>query len=635
MTTIKQDVTDKYAIYNADCIEITREMPDESIGFSIFSPPFASLYTYSNSPRDMGNCKSDEEFMENFGYLVDELYRITQAGRIVAFHCMNIPAIKERDGYIGIKDFRGDLIRCFQKRGFIYHSEHVIWKDPLVEATRTKALGLLHKQLCKDSSMCRAGLPDYLIAMRKPGENAIPISHANGLERFIGENPPKDGVLSHQRWQRYASPVWMDINQTKTLQADSHRNEQDEKHICFATGTLVLTQKGYIPIEDVEIGDITLTHTGQWKHVIAKQLTRHDADVIQVKATGVPKLICTPDHKIWSRGVGNTTTNPKDAMSIRSPEWVEAQSLEKHYVNLKLPPVEYSELSTTECWLIGRYLADGHVDVRGHQFFISVGNHKIDTFMEHVGSYVGHKAIHGNCTQFGMIIKSKTVRQILKNIGKGAENKKIPKELLTLDVEHAKALLDGYMSGDGHCTKNGHYMCSSVSRSMLLGLAIIVQRVTGKIASVYAGQKEREDFIEGRMVHCKQDWVMTWSSGTYQFSKILDDGAWKPVRSIENAGKSDVWSIRVEDDASYTAEGCIVKNCPLQLDVIERGLELWSKKGDTVLSPFMGIGSETVTAVKMGRKAVGIELKEEYYDQAERNMRRAVEESQSQMLLDL
>jgi len=232
MTTIKQDVTDKYAIYNADCIEITREMPDESIGFSIFSPPFASLYTYSNSPRDMGNCKSDEEFMENFGYLVDELYRITQAGRIVAFHCMNIPAIKERDGYIGIKDFRGDLIRCFQKRGFIYHSEHVIWKDPLVEATRTKALGLLHKQLCKDSSMCRAGLPDYLIAMRKPGENAIPISHVNGLERFIGENPPKDGVLSHQRWQRYASPVWMDINQTYTLQADSCRNEQDEKHIC-------------------------------------------------------------------------------------------------------------------------------------------------------------------------------------------------------------------------------------------------------------------------------------------------------------------------------------------------------------------------------------------------------------------
>ena len=144
-----------------------------------------------------------------------------------------------------------------------------------------------------------------------------------------------------------------------------------------------------------------------------------------------------------------------------------------------------------------------------------------------------------------------------------------------------------------------------------------------------------ELFIANRTVHCKQEWVMTWNSGTYQFSKILDDGAWKPVRSIENAGKSDVWSIRVEDDASYTAEGCIVKNCPLQLDVIERGIELWSAKGDTVLSPFMGIGSETVTAVKMGRKAVGIELKEEYYDQAERNMRRAVEESQSQMLLDL
>lgn len=232
MPTIKQEVTEQYAIYNADCIELTREIPDESIGLSIFSPPFASLYTYSNSSRDMGNCKTDDEFMENFGFLVDELYRITQAGRIVAFHCMNLPASKERDGYIGIKDFRGDLIRCFQKRGFIYHSEHVIWKDPLVAATRTKALGLLHKQLCKDSAMCRAGIPDYLIAMRKPGENPVPISHVNGLETFYGENPPTEGVLSHQRWQRYASPVWMDIDPSYTLQAESLRNDKDERHVC-------------------------------------------------------------------------------------------------------------------------------------------------------------------------------------------------------------------------------------------------------------------------------------------------------------------------------------------------------------------------------------------------------------------
>ena len=180
----------------------------------------------------MGNSKNDEEFFRHFGFLVEHLYRITKPGRIVAFHCMNIPAMKERDGYIGIKDFRGDLIRCFQKYNFIFHSEHTIWKDPLVEATRTKALGLMHKQLCKDSTMCRSGLPDYLIAMRKPGENLEPVAHENGLERFAGENPPATGSLSHERWRRYAFPVWMDIRQTYTLQASPARESEDERHIC-------------------------------------------------------------------------------------------------------------------------------------------------------------------------------------------------------------------------------------------------------------------------------------------------------------------------------------------------------------------------------------------------------------------
>ncbi len=232
MQVLSQVHEKNHSAYNADCVEVCSNMPSESIGFTIFSPPFSSLYTYSNSERDMGNSKNDEEFFRHFGFLVEHLYRITKPGRIVAFHCMNIPAMKERDGYIGIKDFRGDLIRCFQKYNFIFHSEHTIWKDPLVEATRTKALGLMHKQLCKDSTMCRSGLPDYLIAMRKPGENLEPVAHENGLERFAGENPPATGNLSHERWRRYASPVWMDIRQTYTLQASPARESEDERHIC-------------------------------------------------------------------------------------------------------------------------------------------------------------------------------------------------------------------------------------------------------------------------------------------------------------------------------------------------------------------------------------------------------------------
>lgn len=232
MKVIDQYQGKNFALYNGDCVEVAKGLPDNSIHYSIFSPPFASLYTYSNSERDMGNCKTDEEFYENFSFLIKELYRLTMPGRLVSFHCMDIPAMKERDGYIGLKDFPGDLIRLFQLENFIYHSRVTIWKDPLIEATRTKALGLMHKQLCKDSSMCRQGLPDYLITMRKPGENEEMISHLDGLTSFIGENEPKEGNFSHQVWRKYASPVWMDINQSNTLQKESAREEKDERHIC-------------------------------------------------------------------------------------------------------------------------------------------------------------------------------------------------------------------------------------------------------------------------------------------------------------------------------------------------------------------------------------------------------------------
>lgn len=232
MNVIDQKFGRNFAMYNGDCVEVVRGIPEHSVGFAIFSPPFASLYTYSNSARDMGNCKTDEEFMENFSFLVEELARVMMPGRIVAFHCMNLPTSKERDGFIGIKDFRGELIRCFQKSGFIFHSETCIWKDPLIAATRTKALGLMHKQLCKDSALSRCGIPDYLVAVRAPGENPQPIRHPDGLTEFYGENEPTSGNLSHERWRRYASPVWMDINPSNTLQKESAREHDDERHIC-------------------------------------------------------------------------------------------------------------------------------------------------------------------------------------------------------------------------------------------------------------------------------------------------------------------------------------------------------------------------------------------------------------------
>lgn len=236
MNVIKQVIESNYALYNGDSVEVLKGVPSDSIHYTLFSPPFASLYTYSNSDRDMGNSKDDEEFWNHFKFLIDELYRVTIPGRLVSFHCMDIPAMKSRDGFIGIKDFSGDLIKAFQKAGFIYHSRVCVWKDPLVEATRTKALGLLHKQLQKDSSMSRQGLPDYVITMRKPGENPEPITKEEGFKCFYGDNEPnipkEDITYSHNVWRRYASPVWMDIKQGNTLNKKAAKDKQDERHIC-------------------------------------------------------------------------------------------------------------------------------------------------------------------------------------------------------------------------------------------------------------------------------------------------------------------------------------------------------------------------------------------------------------------
>lgn len=236
MAVIDQTITPKYAIYNGDCIEVMKSLPDNSIDFSIFSPPFADLYCYSDNPADLGNCKNYDQFFWHFSFVVEQLTRLIKPGRNCSVHCMDIPAMKERDGFIGIKDFSGDIIRLFQKHGFRYHSRHTIWKDPLIEATRTKSLGLLHKQLQKDSIKSRAGLPDYLLTFRNTGENEIPIVHHEGLTSYAGSDDPTKGFTgiqrSHQIWRAYASPVWMDVRQTKTLNARIARETDDEKHLC-------------------------------------------------------------------------------------------------------------------------------------------------------------------------------------------------------------------------------------------------------------------------------------------------------------------------------------------------------------------------------------------------------------------
>lgn len=219
MKVLEQHVVGNAALYHGDCVEVVRGLPDSSVHYTIFSPPFASLYTYSNSERDMGNCNTHDDFRAHFAFLVGDLLRVTIPGRLLSFHCMNLPTSKARDGYIGLTDFRGELIRMFIDAGWIYHSEVCIWKDPVTAMQRTKALGLLHKQLKKDSCMSRQGIADYLVTMRKPGDNPERVEHTN-------ESFPVS------KWQQYASPVWSDINPSDTLQYRSAREDKDERHIC-------------------------------------------------------------------------------------------------------------------------------------------------------------------------------------------------------------------------------------------------------------------------------------------------------------------------------------------------------------------------------------------------------------------
>jgi len=210
---------DDWAIYITDSVEWMSVAPESSIDLAIYSPPFGDLFIYSDSERDMGNSSANGEFVKHYRFFCEALLRAIKPGRIVAVHCSDLPSRKTRDGFIGLQDFSGDLIRAHQSAGFIYHGRTTVWKDPVVEMQRTKALGLLYKQLRKDSSMSRPGMPDYVLLFRKPGDNEFAITHQ-----------PSDFPV--EIWQQWASPVWMNIKQGDVLNARVPKADKDEKHIC-------------------------------------------------------------------------------------------------------------------------------------------------------------------------------------------------------------------------------------------------------------------------------------------------------------------------------------------------------------------------------------------------------------------
>ena len=227
-------VKNDYAIYNGDCVELMKTMPDESIDFSIFSPPFVNLYIFSDDLRDMSNCKDSEEFFRQMQFMTEQLHRILRTGRLVAVHCKNAIKYKNRDGVAGWYDFRGDLIRHFEKNGFQYHSEVCIWTDPVREMQKTKTQRLLYCQLQRDASHTGIGMPEYLVIFRKWGDESkeIPIKHYKNEKQMEEGNGEPLQLVDLETWQRYASPVWFDIKRTDVLSGKMARDEKDEKHLC-------------------------------------------------------------------------------------------------------------------------------------------------------------------------------------------------------------------------------------------------------------------------------------------------------------------------------------------------------------------------------------------------------------------
>lgn len=242
MAIIAQELHARYAVYNADCMEVMPSLKAESIGLSVYSPPFPELYQYSNDPRDMSNCKTYQEGVEQYAFIVNELYRLTLPGRITCVHCMDL-----KKGTVYQQDFPGDIIRVHEKAGWNFFCRITIWKDPWLIARRTRMRGLMHKMIVEDSSLCRMAGPDYVLVFRKGGENKHPITHEHGFKSYAGQTTIPETLrvefenftgdqrknrLSHWIWRRYASPVWMDIRSGRLLPYREAREDQEEKHVC-------------------------------------------------------------------------------------------------------------------------------------------------------------------------------------------------------------------------------------------------------------------------------------------------------------------------------------------------------------------------------------------------------------------
>ena len=681
---------EKFLVANNDTVMEAQGMKENSVDLIVTSIPFSNHYEYSPNYCDMGHTDNNEHFWAQMDYLTPELLRILKPGRIYCCHTKDriLFGNVTGKGAPTVSPFHMEATFHAMKHGFDYMGMITVVTDVVRENNQTYRLGWTEQ--CKDGTKMGVGSPEYILLFRKPqtdrtkGYADEPVTKskeeysrsrwqidAHAFWRSSGNRmvTPDElaaltpdvlatafteaslaGTYDYEEHVRigehldakgalpctfmalapgsHCADVWHDICRMKTLNSkQSQRGLQN--HVCLADGSLVLTRCGYKPIEKVEIGDFVLTHKGNWKPVIAKRCTGINP-VIRTKAQGVANMITTPDHKLWARVTDKVRA--KDYMQKTAPNWIEAQKCEGGYVNLKLPAVEKNDLTLKEWWIVGRFLADGHRGTRG-DFFVSIGEKKIAEFEEKAAGYFGTYADR-TARQYRLKNLSEYLKNMLNECGRGAANKQVPLAGICANQEQAKALLEGYLSGDG-CTTGNATSATSVSRALLLGMAMVAQRAYGVIASVFPGKNAGKTTIEGREVNTRQEWVMSWRNGSHKFGAILDDGAWKKVNQPVDCGEAETWSIQVADDASYTAEGCIVKNCPLQIDIVERLIERYSNPGELVYDPFGGLMTVPYCAIKKGRRGRGVELNTGYFLDGVKYCRAAESEMTAPSLFDL
>jgi hypothetical protein len=461
----------------------------------------------------------------------------------------------------------------------------------------------------------------------------------------IGEDMEEDArlpvtfmLLQPPSWH---PDVWTDIARMRCLNGEQqHKGKQ--MHLCLARGSLVLTREhGYIPIETVTEGDHVLTHRGRWRPVL---IVRNNGvqPVITLRAQGVPGLTLTPGHKVWTRRVRDLpwskTHSRKEARGVE-PDWVEAASTVGSYVNQKAPEPEASDITDEDWWIVGRWIADGHMETRGAAM-LSCSDDELEDLSDRLGVRSGGVYRTGeHCCQVRLLDPDRRLKRILARCGKGARGKHFPPEAFRLPATAARALLDGYLSGDGcFFDERGRWMATTVSKPIALGVSLLAQVAYGAVCSVFEGRKGGPSTIQGRRVNTNPEWIIHFDIPSADRKKglpfMVEDGAWKKVRSAADAGEAEVWNLRVEEDESYTAEGCIVKNCPMQFDIADRVIRQLSAEGDVVFDPFGGLMTVPYRAIKLGRFGMATELSESYFNDGAFYCAAAVSERQQPTLFD-